>query len=314
MAQDYREFELFSDADNLEIHGMALVPKGEIKGVVQLVHGMCEHKERYFEFMNYLAEKGYLCVIHDNRGHGQSVDSTYGLGHFSEGGAEALVDDIHQVTCLVKESLSEEKKNLPYILLGHSMGSLAVRCYTKKYDGDIDKLVVVGSPSNPLGVSAGLVLAEIMEKIRGGHKRSKLLDYLVMNSRYEKRFKKENLLHAWVCSDVSVVEKYNADPLCNYTFTINGYIQLTRLLKETYSKKGWKLNNPNLPILFVSGREDPCNISPRDFGKSVHFMKDVGYENVQARLYGGMRHEILNETRRKRVYRDIYHFILGESI
>ena len=63
-----------SEADNLEISIMAVIPdKKPYRAVVQLVHGMSEHKERYLPFMEYLAELGYVTVIHDHRGHGKSV-------------------------------------------------------------------------------------------------------------------------------------------------------------------------------------------------------------------------------------------------
>lgn len=305
MAIKYKEFKFFSESDKLEIDCMAVAPVGKIKGVLQLVHGMCEHKERYYDFMKYIAEKGYLCVIHDNRGHGKSVVSDADLGYFYDGGFRAMVEDIHTLTEKVKEHVD----NVPYYLLGHSMGSLAVRCYLKKYDAEIDGLIVVGSPSEQMGIAAGLGIAKLLEKLKGGHAHSKLLDYLVINSAFERRFRAEKLLHSWICSDREVVLAYNADRYCNFCFTINGYINLIELVQETYSKEGFLMNNPKLPIMFLSGKDDPCNINPSHFGRSVHFLKEAGYENVEARLYGNMRHEILNEKSKKRVYRDIYDFI-----
>ncbi len=309
MAIEYKEFKFFSDIDKLEIDCLAVFPDVKIRGIVQLVHGMCEHKERYRDFMSYLASKGYACVIHDHRGHGKSVETDADLGYFYDGGYEAMVEDIHQLTEMVKEYADSD---VPYILLGHSMGSLAVRCYIKKYDSDIDKLIVAGSPSKVYGMKVGKLIADILGKIKGGHNHSKILDNLVINSRYEKRFQNEGVVHAWICSDRKVVDKYNDDPYCNFFFSIQGYQNLLSLTMETYNRKGWKVNKPSLPILFVSGKEDPCAISPVDFGKTVHFLKDIGYKNVRARLYKGLRHEILNETGKKRVYRDIYEFIAEE--
>lgn len=308
MGVHYKEFRFFSDVDNLEIDCMAVIPEGKIKGVVQLVHGMCEYKERYCDFMKYLAEKGFLCVIHDHRGHGKSVETDEDLGYFYEGGSEALVEDIHQLTEIVKEHLNQQTK-MPYILLGHSMGSLAVRCYIKKYDKDIDKLIVVGSPSKPAGTAFGLKIAKMIDRIRGGHAHSKLLDYMVINSPYEKRFRSEGLLHAWVCSDREVVERYNQDSHCNYCFTVNGYLELIKLMRQTYDTEGWRVENPEMPILFLSGRDDPCNISPEQYGKSVRFLRDRGYRHVKAVLYREMRHEVLNEKDKKWVYKHIYDFI-----
>jgi len=303
MSVSYKYFTFLSDVDGLEIFCTAIIPQENIIGVVQLVHGMCEHRKRYYPFMEFLAQKGYLCVIHDNSGHGESIEDISYLGPFHDGGYEALVDDIRKLQFMVKEKISD----VPYILLGHSMGSMAVRCFMKKYDSCIDKVILCGSPSYFTATPFGLFVAKIACKIKKKNKHSKLLDYLVVNSTFEAKFK--GPLHSWICSDPEVVEIYNQDPLCNFTFTVNGYRELLKLTMECYSKKYWNMNNKNLPILFVSGKEDPCHISPKNFGKSVHFLKDRGYEDVTARLYGGMRHEILNEKKKNRVYRDIYNFI-----
>ncbi len=303
MSLSYKDFTFLSDSDALEIHCTAIYPDNNIIGVVQIVHGMCEHRKRYYPFMEFLARKGYLTVIYDNRGHGQSIEDISYLGHFHEGGYEALVDDIRKMNYMLKEKIS----GVPYILIGHSMGSMAVRCFMKKYDNCVDKVILCGSPSGFAIAPLGLMLTKLIGKIKGDKNHSKILDYIVVNSNFESKF--DGPVHSWISSDSEVVEVYNQDPLCNFTFTINGYNELIRLMMECYNKKSWNMNNKKLPVLFLSGKDDPCHISPRKFGKSVHFLKDMGYENVSARLYGGMRHEILNEKNKKRVYRDIYNFI-----
>ena len=299
------EFHIASKADGLLLSGVMLVPEGRPHGVVQIVHGMSEHKERYLPFMTYLAENGWIAVIHDNRGHGKSVKKEEELGYFYDGGYKALIDDIEQVRAYVEEGLNEE---LPYILVGHSMGSLAVRCYLQKYDENIDKLIVLGSPSKPAVYKTGYALTKLMLKLKGGHAHSKLLDMGFMGS-YAKKFEADGTKSSWICSDPEVVRAYIDDPLCGFPFTVNGYWNLIRLTGLTYRKKPYQVQHPDLPILFLSGREDPCHLGPKNFGKSVHFMKRLGYRNVQAGLYAGMRHEVLWEKKKKKVYQDILKFI-----
>ena len=305
MAIKYREFKFYSNADKLEISGMVVAPEGNIVGVVQILHGMCEYKERYYDFMKYLADRGYLCVIHDHRGHGKSVVSDADLGYFYDAGFEGLVEDAYQVMEMVKRYA----EGLPYIMLAHSMGTLVARCFLKKYDDDIDKLILLGSPSMRKGTKSGLVFLKVLAAVKGRRKHSKLIDYLMVNSVYEKRFKKEKCKHAWLTTERSVVEAYNADRYCNFTFTLDGHINLVRLLQETYNPDGWEIKNPDLPIKFFSGKDDPCVLSARDFGKTIRFMKSLGYQNVHGAMYKGLRHELLNEKRKKRVYHDIYDFI-----
>ena len=301
-------FEIRSKADGLMLSVMTILPKekSSIKGIVQLVHGMCEYKERYTDFMEYLADNGYACIIHDHRGHGHSIKAREDLGYFYDGGWQGLVEDIHQVLEYMKEHMGG---NLPYYLLGHSMGSLAVRCFVKKYNSDIDKLFVVGCPSQMAGMQAGLALIKTIEKVKGPKAHSKVLDELVVNSHYEKKYADEGIVHAWVNSDRASVEAYNADPLCNYTFTVNGYENLVRMTMETYSGDNYRITNPKLMIRFLSGEGDPCGISKKDIWEAMQCMKNAGFSNVRGKIYEGMRHEILNEPEHMKVYRDILYYM-----
>lgn len=308
MAIKYREFKFYSNADKLEISGMVVAPEGNPIGVVQLLHGMSEYKERYYDFMKFLASHGYLCVIHDHRGHGKSVVSDADLGYFYDAGYEGFVEDAYQVMEMVKPYAN----GLPYILVAHSMGALVARCFLKKYDDEIDKLILLGNPSKRAGGKLGVCIMNVLAVLKGRRNRSKLADYFMVRSVYDKKFKKEKCANSWLTTDKTVVDAYNGDRYCNFSFTIDGYINLIRLQQAAYSETGWEVKKPELPIKFFSGKDDPCALSPSDFGKSIHFIKDVGYKNVRGAMYKGMRHEVLNEKKKKRVYHDIYDFIKEE--
>lgn len=295
-------FTFLSAQDGLSLDALLLTPPHP-KAVLQIAHGMCEHKERYVPFMEYMSRSGFACVIHDHRGHGKSIRRPEDLGYFYENGGAALVEDLYQLT---KES-KQKFPNLPYFLFGHSMGSLAVRCYAKKYDKAINGLVICGCPSNNPMAGMGLMLDKILQKFKGPHARSRIVDTLFSQS-FEKPFRKERRQHAWVCSDSKVVEAYNSDPLCSFTFTLNGYESLLWLVRNTYSTQGWAVENPSLPILFLSGENDPCMLSKEKFQEAVSLMQKLGYRNVSHRLYPGMRHEILNESGKEKVYADVEAF------
>lgn len=296
-------FTLPSPVDGLLLDGLFVLPDEPAKAVVQLNHGMCEHKERYLPFMEYLAARGYVCCIHDHRGHGKSVRSPEDLGYFYKGGGAALVEDIRAVNGM----LHEKFPGLPLYLFGHSMGSLAVRAYIKKYSGTIDALVVCGSPSKPAGAGLGGALVRLLQLFQGEKAHSKLVDGIFCGA-YDKPFKAENRKSAWLSRDPAVGEAYNADPLCNYTFTLNGYLSLLYLVNETYSEKGWQVENKDLPVLFVSGEDDPCAISGKKFVQSVWHLERMGYKNVYRRVYTDMRHEILNEIDKETVFAELAGF------
>lgn len=297
---DVKEFEFASAFDGLNIHAAIAVPSGECNGIVQIVHGMCEYKERYFPLMDYLAEEGFITVIHDNRGHGKSICAEEDLGFLYRNGGQGFVSDIAQLTKITKEAYPD----LPYFMLGHSIGSLGARIFVKEHDLEINGLLVLGCPCfSRFSGFARSVQSALSQKL-GSHFRSDKI-YNIMETAFNKNFQDENLPHAWICSDRDVVEQFNADPMCNFMFTLNGYEALLYLLKETYSKKGWRVENPALPIRFLSGRDDPCMISEKRFIKALELLEKVGYESVSHRLFDGMRHEILNEKNNSIVYKDI---------
>lgn len=292
--------KVVSGVDGLELDMIVLIPDEEIKGIFQIHHGMSENKERYLPFMEYLAGAGYVAAIHDCRGHGKSVKSQEDLGYMYGGGGTALVEDAHQITM----ELKERWKDVPLILFGHSMGSLVVRMYTKKYDRDIDMLIVCGSPSKNNFLKVGQWIASVQDRIFGSHHISKVLETASFGA-FAKPFAQEKSRFAWCCSDPEVVRQYEESPFCGFTFTVDGYHALFQLMGETYSTEGWTLAHPEIPVLFVGGADDPCIGGARKYARAVQLMRKVGYKNTKGKLYPGMRHEILNEKEQQRVFQDI---------
>ena len=243
-------------------------------------------------------------MIHDHRGHGKSVRSTEDLGYMYGGGADAMLQDIHTVNCLIKDHFPE----LPLILFGHSMGSLAVRAYAAHHDDCMDMLIVCGSPSYNALRPVGVALAKAEKAVFGPRHSAGLIEMMSFGS-YAMRFKKEKNRFSWICSDPQVVKDYSDSEYCGFTFTDDAYLALFDLMKRAYDVKHWKCTKPEMPVLFISGAEDPCMGNVRQFAKAVRAMRQAGYRDVRGKLYPGMRHEILNEKDREKVYHDILIYI-----
>lgn len=305
------DFTLISSYDGLPLSVSVIRPDGPVKAVVQLSHGMRGCKERFLPVMDYLAGKGYVCVANDHRGHGGSLRAPEDLGYMYEGGWKALVSDMRQVT----EWIRKEFAGLPVFLLGHSMGSLAARAYVRQDDAGLSGLIVCGSPSYTHASVFGRILTGGLCTVGLGRLRPVFIQEMT-SRRYNRPFKDEGP-QAWTCSDPEVRRSFAENPLCNFHFTANASYSLLCLMRETYSEKGWPTGNPDLPVLFLSGEDDPCAISFSHLEKSVSHMRRVGYRDVRLITYEGMRHEVLNERDKTTVWNDIAAFIesvIGQSL
>lgn len=298
-----KTFSIVSRFDDLALSGAVFEPQGDVKGIFQIVHGMAEHKERYYPFMEYLAANGFAAVIADIRGHGESVKDARDLGYMYSGGWKAMVDDVKTV----RDWAVAQYPGVPVTLFGHSMGSMVVRSFAKRYDALIDRLIVCGSPSDNPAKGAGAALAAIVSAFCGGHHRSKLLNAMSFGA-YNKPFAKEGEF-AWLSRNRANAEAYIADPLCGYCFTANGFRGLMGVMKDCYGTEGWAMAKPEMPVMFISGGDDPCRVSDKDFEKAVDFFRRRGYTNVRSKIYQGLRHEILLETEAPTVFEDICKFI-----
>lgn len=297
-----------SGSDGLALSVLRIEPADpeRVRGIVQIVHGKNEHKGRYAELMRFLAENGFITVCNDHRGHGESVPDPSGLGYFGRNGAKMLVDDLHEITLEIKEYAAElcGRDDLPFAMLGHSMGSLAARCYLRRFDSELDKLLLLGCPAKSYFALPGLVGIKLMKHIHGERSTSKLVHTFVMTIPYELRFYREKLRNSWTCTDREAVIEQNNDPLCAYSFTLNGYEEMAKLAILTY-KGGHRAKNPDIPIRFLSGKDDPCAKSRARLAEAVQILQKAGYTNVRFKMYSNMRHNILHEKQKERVFRDI---------
>jgi alpha-beta hydrolase superfamily lysophospholipase len=290
-----------SKVDGLDLSVLTVIPENPV-GIFQISHGMAEHKERYKPFLDFLAGHGWIGVIHDHRGHGKSVKSEEDYGHFYSEDVMAAVKDLHQIS----EWIKIQYPHLPLVLFGHSMGSLISLNYLRLYDEDLSGLILCGLPAQNDGASAGEKLVHAIARIKGNHHRSHLVQKAAVDVFDRKAGTKNN---AWISVNPDNVQAYNADPACGFVFTLNGFAHLFGLMKNAYSTENWVKKNPNLPILFVAGLDDPVIESTDAWLASQNFVKGQGYSQISKIGYEGLRHEILLEREGETVMEDIVHFL-----
>ena len=294
-------FVVQSQFDDLKLHGVIIRPE-KPKAIIQILHGMCEYKERYEDFMRFFAERGYLVVCHDHRGHGDSVLREEDRGYLYDFSGQAIVEDAALVTRYVKDTYP----NLPVYLFGHSMGSMIARCYIQKHDTLVDKVVICGSPSKNPFVDVAILLTKTIRLFRGERYKSKMLAYLSTGKGNE-RFKEEGPSN-WLSRNRENIEKFITNPKGKVHFSVNGYENLFKLMRDTYRKKGYRVQSPALPIFFVSGSDDAVLVTEEKWRNSVEDMKKVGYQDVSCKLYPKLRHEIFSDIGGEEVMEDLLEF------
>ncbi|OQB24349.1 MAG: Phospholipase YtpA [Firmicutes bacterium ADurb.Bin182] len=295
------EFTLPSASGICEIYCRLWTPE-KVRCVVQLAHGMMEHCGRYDAFARFLNANGIAAAANDHLGHGKSIKDKEHFGFIApSNGWDFMLSDMLALHNAVKHDFPD----VPYILMGHSMGSFLARSFASRRLAEVDAYIFSGTAGrNPaIGLVRPIVKMEI--KKNGGQKPSPLLMNLAFGS-YGNRFKPQRTGFDWLSRDTAAVDLYNEDPLCGFAFTAGGFLDLFEGLMEI-NRKGWAASVPDVPILLVSGTDDPVG----DFSKGVRevnaALKAAG-RDVTMKLYEGGRHEMLNETNKDEVYADILGF------
>lgn len=289
------------------IHGIVWQPEGEVRAVVQIVHGIAEHMERYDHFARFLNSHGIAVVGEDHMGHGMSIGEEGIRGYF-HGGWHTAVDDTYQLFLDTQKQFA----NVPYILLGHSMGSFMARTILAKYpNSGIAGCILSGTAWQPDGLlKAGPIAANVMCKFIGEKKCSKKL-YDMMFGGFNSKIEHARTGSDWLSRDPKVADEYEADPLCGFIPTaglfrdmMNGfvYIQNTENLQKM---------NKNLPVFFVAGGDDPVGNYGAGVKEAANRFIQNGMERVDLKLYPLCRHEILNELNKDEVYGDLLSWING---
>jgi len=283
------------------IHVRCWQPAIEPIGIVQIVHGIAEHAERYDAFAEYLNKMGYLVVAQDHMGHGESLQPGQPLGYFY-GGWFAAVDDTYR---LLKDTM-DKYENIPYILFGHSMGSFIVRSILARYpECAISGCVICGTAWMPEAIlSMGSTVVKLICRMQGDQHRSKALQAMMFGG-YNRHIKHPRTPFDWLTRDNKIVDRYVEDSKC-------GFIPCAALARDMLSgiqyiqmDSSLAAMNHNLPILFIAGGDDPVGNFGTGVKKAAEAFERSGMRDVSVKLYPLCRHEILNELNCTEIYQDI---------
>ena len=308
------EIKSFSCPSSDGIHtlqGVVYLPEGEARGYFQIAHGMTEHIGRYDRIMSALTSEGYICFGYDHLGHGKTVNEKSELGYIAKKrGWELLCKDIGVFSEAVRAEYDKiYGKSLPYFLMGHSMGSFIVRIACERFVKP-DKLIVMGTGGPNPASGAGIALTSIIKLFKGDRHISQLVYDLAFGG-YNTKFKgdADYSKKSWLSTDLSIRQKYMEDDYCTFKFTVGAMGDLMKLLQ--YSNRGaWFKNIPDdLPMLLISGADDPVGAYGKGILQVEKTLKKYG-KDVRSNLYKGARHEILNDFTYDDVKKDIMDFLV----
>ena len=301
-----KEFTFLSTDEKTNIYVREYVPDGEVKGVVQIAHGLAEHCRRYDDFMEFLAENGFAVSANDHLGHGKSVQDEEHRRFFAEElGWEKVVGDMKQLRDIQKEKYP----GIPFILFGHSMGSFLTRTCMIKYPRDFDGYILSGT-GQMVGLNMRIACSLARNECRkvGVMTPSPKLSKIAFGA-YNKRISNPKTENDWLSANADNVDDYQLDPLCGGIFTAGLFRDMMGGLLYISNKRNLLKMNKKAPVLLISGTEDPVGDYGRGVVRTCELFKWAMMKDITLKLYEGDRHEVLNELDKKQVYEDVLEWI-----
>ncbi len=293
----------FKDKGGLEIFVYKWLPDEniQVKGIVQISHGMAEVAARYEGFANALTNDGFIVYANDHRGHGKTAGKIEKLGDLGEDGFNLMVENMHGLN----ERIKEEDLNLPIFLFGHSMGSFLTQRYICLYGSGLKGAILSGSCGKQgiiIDIARAIAKGEIKKIGRSG--KSNKLDKLSFGS-YNNSFKPNRTAFDWLSRDNKEVDKYIADPFCGTVFTAGFFYDFLGGLKNIADNMEIKNVPKDLPIYIFSGDKDPVGKNGKGVLRLFNTYKQHGIKDLTHKLYKDGRHEMLNETNKEEVIGDV---------
>ena len=302
----------FQSNDNMtNVHMITWEPESEVLGIVHINHGVSEHVDRYDEFAKFLNSKGILVVGIDYLGHGMSTNNGNKKMYFGpEGSYKVVVADIHHAVTQTKNRYPD----VPYTMLGFSLGSFLTRTYMIDYPGIVDGAVLVGSGyiSN-MKYKLARIVVNMETKKYGEDKATERVRELSFGT-YNKKFKPNRTTHDWLCKSEGAVDLYLADPLRGENLTVGLFRELLNSMLYCSDSNNVSKMNKTKPIYFISGGDDYVGEKGKGVKKSVNLFQSCGIHDVDMKFYPTLRHAILHELENEQVYNDIYGWLVSKNL
>lgn len=302
---ELHEFSFPSTDGKTDLHGVEWLPEGEVQAVLQISHGVAEHILRYAPLAEFLTKQGVAVVGHDHLGHGTSVPPGAPRLYFGPLGSwDTVVEDLYRRSQLARARFP----GVPLFLLGHSMGSFLLRSFLLAHPSCVEGAIIVGTGEVPCSRLAAALAGLECRRI-GETQPSPFLLHLVFRV-YNRRFAPNRTESDWISKNPENVDAYCADPLCGGDPSAGLTREMLRSFAQISSPAALRQMDPETPILFLSGAMDPVGSCGKGVRRVFHKFQSAGVQDLTCILYSELRHEILNEAERERVYGDLLRWLL----
>ena len=302
----------FPSADRrTKIHAVEWLPEGEPKAVLQIAHGVTEHILCYEELAEYFTAKGFVVVGNDHLGHGTSIAPGKAPMYFGPEGSWFWVErDMY--TC--QKMMKKRYPNIPYVMLGLSMGAFVVRSFLIRFPGMADGAILAGT-GQPSSAKLRMMrsIARLEARRKGEDKTTYLIKKLTLGA-YNKPFEPAHSGCEWLCAGEKAQESFRDDELRGKAVTSGMFREMLNGMIFTGSVQDGKKMDKDLPVLLVSGSEDSIGNRGKGVKSTYKSLLKSGIKDISMKLYPGMRNHIFRENQKKEVFQDIYQWLEDHGI
>ncbi|HBU84198.1 MAG TPA: alpha/beta hydrolase [Paenibacillus sp.] len=298
-------FSLVGD-EGTRIHVYRWLPDSEcnVKGVVQIAHGMSETAARYAEFAQQLTSHGFAVYANDHRGHGKTVENLNLLGNAGPDAFRWMASDMMNLG----EVAAKENPDVPLFLMGHSMGSFLVQHLMYAGHERYHAFILSGTNGKRGLLRIGERLALLQCSVQGASHPSMLLNALVFGG-FNRSFRPATTPFDWLSRDSQEVKRFIDDPLCGAVCSAGFFRDFFKLLLDIHLPSNMKRIPKDKSVYLFSGEQDPVGLHGKGVLNLVSQYRELQLEDVEYRLYPGGRHEMLHETNRTEVAQHVVEWL-----
>lgn len=290
-----REIEFLSANGRDLIQGWVYTPVGEPRAIVQIIHGLGEHSRRYLHLISALLDAGFVVAADDHAGHGRTAMQQGIWGDAGENGARVVVAD--ELT--LQQKVREVMPTLPYVVFGHSWGSMIARGMASDPAAKLSGLALCGIAAQMRGIERTIDRAALAECAVGATAAEPAPAELVgqLFDGFLDRCGPDAGPTDWVALDAEVVADHGRDPFNNFGAPLSArFLQsFVDLYDQANAEQWYATIAAELPVLVLAGDQDPvCNYGEGAYHVASRLV-DSGHADVRTRVFTGVRHEVHNE-------------------